>query len=59
MMRHVYIRGILALIWIAVGIVSVISGALGMAALYMIIGGVFLYSAYSVWRKENDEKGDR
>ena len=59
MMRHVYIRGILALIWIAVGIVSVISGALGMALLYVIIGSIFLFSAYSVWKKESDTKGDR
>ena len=58
-MRHVYIRGIAALIWLAVSIVSGVSGNLEMAALYVLIGGVFLYSAYSAWKKEQNSKGDK
>lgn len=49
-MRHVFIRGILAVTWLAAGIVS---GGI----LYVIMGGVFLYSAYTAWRKEKDGKG--
>lgn len=58
-MRHIYIRGILALIWLVAAIVSGVSGNLEMAVLYVIMGGVFLYSAYSVWIKEKSGKGDR
>ena len=58
-MRHVYIRGILALIWLAVAIVSGVSGNLEMTALYLIMGGVFLYSTYSTWKKEKSSKGDK
>lgn len=56
-MRHVYIRGILSLIWLAAAIVSGMSGNFEMAALYVILGGVFLYSAYAAWKKEG-KKGD-
>ena len=55
-MRHVYIRGILALIWLAAAIASGISGNLEMTGLYVIVGGAFLYSAYATWKKE---KGNR
>lgn len=44
-MRHVYIRGIMGLIWLAAAIVSVSSNS-QMAVLYIILGGVFLYSAF-------------
>jgi hypothetical protein len=49
-MRHVYIRGILGLIWLAAAIVS---GSM----LYVILGAVFLYSAYTTRKK--GKKGDR
>lgn len=50
-MRHVYIRGILGLIWLVTAIVSGMSGHLEMMILYLILGGVFLYSAYATWKK--------
>ncbi len=56
-MRHVYVRGILSLIWIVAAVVSGISGNFEMAALYLVLGGVFLYSAYATWKKE--KKGDK
>lgn len=59
MMRHVYIRGILALVWLAVAIVSAVSGNPEMTVLYVIMGGVFLYSAYSTWKREKNGKGDK
>ncbi|MDE5598330.1 MAG: hypothetical protein K2J04_10910 [Lachnospiraceae bacterium] len=57
-MRHVYIRGIIGLIWLAAAIVSGV-GNFEMSALYVILGGVFLYSAYTAWKKDKDNKGDR
>lgn len=50
-MRHVWIRGILALVWLAAAIVSG-------GALYVVMGLVFLVSAYSGWRKGQNGKGD-
>lgn len=58
-MRHVYIRGILALIWLVVALISGISGNLEMAALYIIIGALFLYSTYSIWKNEKKNKGEK
>ena len=56
-MRHVYIRGIMGLIWMAAAIVTGISGNFEMALFYVVLGGVFLYNAYGVWKKENDKGG--
>jgi uncharacterized protein (DUF58 family) len=58
-MRHVYFRSILALIWLAAALMSGISGNLLMAVLYIIIGALFLYSAYSIWKKEKTNKGEK
>lgn len=58
-MRHVYIRGILALIWLVVALISGVSGNLEMAALYIIIGALFFYSAYSMWKNEKRNKGEK
>ncbi|MCI8490518.1 MAG: hypothetical protein HFJ04_09840 [Lachnospiraceae bacterium] len=55
-MRHVYIRGILAVIWLITAIVSGVSGNLEMAAFYSIVGVVLLYSAYAAW-KQNGKGG--
>ena len=58
-MRHVYVRGILALIWLAAAIASGVSGNMEMAALYILMGGAFGYSAYASWKKEkNGKKGN-
>ena len=58
-MRHICIRGMIGLIWLAAAIVSGISGSFQMMGLYLILAGVFLYSAYTAWKKEKDGKGDR
>ena len=57
-MCHVYIRAILALIWLVAAIVSATSGNFEMTVLYIVICGVFLYSAYAMWKKEKD-KGEK
>lgn len=58
-MRHVYVRGFIGLVWAVTAIVSGLSGNFGMAVLYVILGGAFLYSAYATWKKEKDNKGGR
>ncbi len=58
-MRHVLIRGIMGLIWLAAAVVSGVSGNLGMAVLYLLLGVVFWYFAYSEWKKETHNKGGR
>jgi len=58
LMRHVYIRGILALIWLAAAIVSGFTGNLEMAGLYVLMGAAFGYSAWATWKKEKNGKRD-
>ncbi len=53
-MRHVWVRSILALIWLAAAVVSGLSGNIEMTLIYVIIGGVFLYFAYTTWRKKGE-----
>lgn len=55
-MRHVYIRGILALIWLAAAVISGVRGSLEMTAFYVLLGGACLYSAYTVWKKEHNQE---
>lgn len=57
-MRHIIIRGIMGLIWMAAAAAGAISGSFTTAALYLILGGAFLYSAYAAWKNNNrDGKG--
>lgn len=55
-MRHIFIRGFLGLIWLGAAIVTGMSGSFEMAFLYVILGGVFLYSAFTAWKKEKAHK---
>lgn len=55
-MRHVYIRGIIGLVWFIAAIVCGASGSFEMMGLYIILAGASLYSAYTAWKKE---KGGR
>lgn len=56
-MRHIYIRGFLALVWLIAAVISVSSGNFKMTALYLVIFGIFLYSAYVMWKKEKGGNG--
>lgn len=58
-MRHVYIRMILGLIWLAAAIVSGVSGRFEGSVLYLILGGAFLYSAYTARKKEKENREDK
>ena len=53
-MRHIAIRGILALVWLAAAVVSGVSGNLEWAGLYVLMGAAFGYSAYAAWKKKKD-----
>ena len=57
-MRHAYIRGILALIWLVAAVVSGLSGNLEWAGLYVLMGAAFGYSAWASWKTaKNDKRG--
>ena len=57
-MRHVVIRGILALIWLAAAAVSGLSGNLEWAGLHVLMGAAFGYSTCVSWNKaKNDKRG--
>ena len=58
-MRHAYIRGILALIWLAAAAVSGLSGNLEMTGLYVLMGAAFGYSAWASWKKAKNNRGER
>lgn len=58
-MRHVYIRGMIGFIWLAVALVCGLETRWEMAGLYVLLGGAFLYSAYAAWKKEKDHRGER
>ena len=57
LMRHVYIRGLLGLIWGVAAVLCGISGRFEMTVLYLVLCGVFLGSAFSVWKKEKGSRG--
>ena len=58
-MRHVVIRGLLGLLWLVAALVSGQWENFEMAAFYVLLGGVFLYSAFTTWKKERDKNGGR
>lgn len=55
-MRHFIIRLIIGIVWIAAAVFSAVKSNFLFAAIYAVLGIVFLFSAYSTWKKE---KGNR
>ena len=51
--RH---RLILGIVFIGCMIYSFVTMNIPFALLYIFLGGVFLYSAYSIWKKEKDNR---
>ena len=49
----------IGLIWLVAAIVCGVSGNVPMMGLYLVLAGVFLYSAYTAWKKDKDGKGVR
>lgn len=58
-MRHFYFRLILGIVWLAAAVVSVVKANISFAALYAALGIVFLWSAYSIRRKERDKDNEQ
>ena len=46
-MKHVYFRIAMTLLWVTVGAIS-------MNPLFLIVGAVFGWSAYDLWKKNRD-----
>ena len=51
-MRHFYIRLVIGIVWLIAAIVSGVTANIPLVLLYAMLGIVFLYSAYSTWKKE-------
>ncbi|MGI6010938.1 MAG: hypothetical protein ACOX8H_05495 [Ruminococcus sp.] len=49
-MRHIYIRNAAGFIWLAAAVVSIISGKCEMSVFYLILSGIFFYSAFAAWK---------
>lgn len=56
-MRHFYFRLVLGIVWLIAAVVSGISANIPFAVLYVALGIMFLYSAYSIWKKEKNNRG--
>ena len=50
-MRHFYFRLIFGIVWLAAAVVSVVSANIPFAVLHAVLGVVFLRSAFSIWKK--------
>ncbi len=58
-MRHFYFRLIFGIVWLAAAVISVVKANISFAALYVVLGIVFLWSAYSTWKKEKEKDYDQ
>lgn len=56
-MRHFYFRLILGIVFIGCMIFSFATMNIPFALLYIFLGGSFLYSAYSIWKKDKEDRG--
>lgn len=57
MMRHFYFRLILGVVFAICAVYSFITANIPFALLYVVLDGVFLYSAYTIWKKKKDDRG--
>ena len=55
-MRHFYFRLIFGIVWLAAAVVSVVKANISFAALYAVLGIVFLWSAYSIRKKGEGQR---
>ena len=58
-MRHFYFRLLFGIVWLIAAVVSIVSTNIPFAALYVVLGIVLLWSAYSIWKKEKKDKDNR
>lgn len=55
-MRHFYFCLILGVVFVICAIYSFITVNIPFALMYVVLGGVFLYSAYTIWKKSKDNR---
>lgn len=55
-MRHFYFRLILGIVFVACMVFSFVTMNIPFAILYLVLGGAFLFSAYSLWKKGKDNR---
>jgi len=56
-MRHFYFRLILGVVFAVCAVYSFITANIPFALLYVVLGGVFLYSACTIRKKNKDDRG--
>lgn len=55
-MRHFCFRLILGIVFVICMIYSFITANISFALLYLVLSSAFLVSAYSLWKKEKDNR---
>lgn len=53
-MRHFYFRLILGIVFSGCMIYSFVNMNIPFALLYLLLGGLYLLSAYSIWKKDKE-----
>lgn len=57
-MRHIYFRGVVAIVWGVAAVISAMNGDYSKLGLYGLLMGTFIVSAYSMWKKEKKNRGE-
>lgn len=55
-MRHFYFRLVLGSVFVICMIYSLIKADIPFALMYLVLGAIFLYSSYSLWKKDKDNR---
>lgn len=55
-MRHFYFRLILGLVFVGCAVYSFVTANIPFAVMYVVLGGVFLYSAYTIRKKGDNDR---
>lgn len=55
-MRHFYFRLILGLAFLGCAVYALVTANIPFAILYVVLGAVFLFSAYSIRKKDKDNR---
>lgn len=56
-MRHFYFRLFLGIVFVACLVFSIFTLNVPFAVLYLVLSIAFLFSAYSLWKKDKDNRG--
>jgi len=57
-MRHFYFRLILGVVFAVCAVFSFITGGVPFALMYVVLGSVFLHSAYTIRKKDKANRGE-